>query len=180
MWNFFAGLFILEINLLNVIFARKRLTVKIPWTATFHHIQTLNPSCAQSAVSLYLDYYEGIFDSQRYTETFVCLTKDEWDFIVFIAQHLPRKKMTKCCSERFKGYRYERNSFLMVDYLKFIYSPFKRNFLGKQFGRRHIRDTHERRHRGEKKYSCSFCIKRFMSSQQLKNHIRVHTGLVYL
>ena len=39
-----------------------------------------------------------------------------------------------------------------------------------------FRDTHERRHKGDRRYPCHLCVKKFASSQQLKNHIRVHTG----
>ena len=35
---------------------------------------------------------------------------------------------------------------------------------------------HERAHRGDKRYTCGFCHKPFMTNQQRANHERTHTG----
>jgi hypothetical protein len=47
---------------------------------------------------------------------------------------------------------------------------------GKQFKSVSLRNLHERRERGEKRFSCSFCQKKFANGQQKRNHERTHTG----
>ncbi len=54
--------------------------------------------------------------------------------------------------------------------------PFLCSACGKTFARRHIRDIHERAHRGDKRYPCSYCEKRFVTNQKRRIHERIHTG----
>ncbi len=56
------------------------------------------------------------------------------------------------------------------------HSCFHYPLAGKQFKSVSLRNLHERRERGEKRFSCSFCQKKFANGQQKRNHERTHTG----
>ena len=68
--------------------------------------------------------------------------------------------------DNFKAHNHDKN-----------YKPFLCTVCGKTFGRKSVRDSHERAHGEEAlKHACLHCPKKFITAQQLKNHVRVHTG----
>ncbi|CAN9509969.1 unnamed protein product [Ophioblennius macclurei] len=55
-------------------------------------------------------------------------------------------------------------------------SPFLCTVCNREFNRQENLKTHLRIHTGERPYTCSFCSKCFRHSGALKRHIRIHTG----